>query len=190
MNIIIAGRFETQDQGKSALDALQHEGFARDALAMFYVNPTGQHGIHPGGGDSEESPGARDADKGAAAGGGAGAAVGAAVGLATTPVVGPVGVAAGAGVGAYTGSLGGALKETNDESEVDESAAGGDTRKMTERQAGVLVAVRIDSDTDESKSRAIKALRAQNAADIEHARGRIEDGDWTDFDPREPVQLV
>lgn len=190
MNIIIAGRFETQEQGKSALDALQNEGFTRDALAMFYVNPSGQHDMYPVGGDSDESPGARDADKGAVAGGGAGAAVGAAIGLVATPLVGPAGVVAGAGVGAYTGSLAGALKETNEESEVDENAAGGDNRKMTERQEGVIVAARIDSDMDESRSRAIKTLRAQHAADIEHARGRIEDGDWADFDPREAVLLV
>ena len=189
MNIIIAGRFDTQDQGKSALDALQREGFTRDALAMFYVNPAGQHDISPIGG-FEESPGARDADKGAAAGGGVGAVVGAVVGLATVPVAGPAGVVAGAGAGAYTGSLAGALKQTNDESKVDESADGGDSQKMTERQAGVFVAVRLDGVTDKSRSLAIRALREQNASDIEHAQGQIEGGDWADFDPREPVQLV
>jgi len=190
MNNIIAGRFETQDQGKRAVEALQRDGFKRDALSMFFVNPAGQHDSYPIGGDSDESPGAHDADKGAVAGGGVGAAVGAAIGLATVPFTGPAGVIAGAGVGAYTGSLAGAMKMTNNESKVDESADGSDTRKMTERHSGVLVAVRLDSDTDEARSLAIKALHAQNAADIEHAQGQLVDGDWTDFDPREAVQLV
>lgn len=190
MNTIIAGRFETQDQGKRAVDALQREGFKSDALSMFFVNPAGMHDSYPIGGDSDESPGAHDADKGAAASGGMGAVVGGAVGLAATPFSGPAGVIAGAGVGAYTGSLAGAMKVTNDESEVDEEADGSDTRKMTERESGVLVAVRLDSDTDQTRSHAISALRAQNALDIEHAQGRIVDGNWTDFDPLEAVQLV
>ncbi|MFN3580682.1 MAG: hypothetical protein ACK4VV_09450, partial [Pseudomonas sp.] len=78
MNTIIAGRFETQDQGENALQALKQAGFGEDALSLFYVNPDGQHDIYPIGGDDDDSPGARDADKGAAAGGGVGAAVGAA----------------------------------------------------------------------------------------------------------------
>lgn len=190
MNVIIAGRFDTQEQGASALDALLREGFERDALTMFYVNPAGQHDIHPIGGDSDESPGARNAESGAVEGGGMGAVAGAVVGIAAVPLAGPAGAVAAAGAGAYAGSLAGAMKKTKDESEVEESAGGRDTSKITGRHAGVLVAVRLESDTAESRSQAISVLRAHSASDIEHAQGLIEGGNWVDFDPRDEVHLV
>lgn len=43
MSKIIAGRFETQELRLQALEALQSAGFMRDGLAIFYVNPAGQH---------------------------------------------------------------------------------------------------------------------------------------------------
>lgn len=190
MNTIIAGRFETQDQGQQVLEALQRVGFQRDALALFYVAPHGQHDAFPVGGDQDESPGARDADKGAAAGGGAGAVAGAAVGLATVPLVGPAGLVAATAAGAYTGSLAGAMKKTNHESHADEEVAAADPVKVTERQAGVHVAVRIDSDENDPKTQAIRTLQQHGAVEVEYARGHIEDGNWSDFDPREAVTLV
>lgn len=186
MSTIIAGRFESQEQGQTALEALQSAGFKRDALAIFYVNPAGQHDTYPIGGDSDESAGAHDAGKTAAVGGGAGALAGAAVGMAA----GPVGALAGAGVGAYTGSLAGAMQGTNDDSEADEDRAAGDPRDVTERHSGVHVAVRVDSDTDEPRSVAIRTLQTNGAVEVEYARGQIEGGNWTDFDPREAVKLV
>lgn len=190
MNTIIAGRFETQDQGENALQALKQAGFGEDALSLFYVNPDGQHDIYPIGGDDDDSPGARDADKGAAAGGGVGAAVGAAAGLAAAAVTGPVGIAVGAGVGAYTGSLAGAMKETNEESEVDEVTDGEGSDKLTDRHAGIHVAVRIETGADADLDQAVSILQQQQAADIEHASGLLEDGNWKDFDPRKVVKLV
>jgi hypothetical protein len=193
MNTIIAGRFELQDQGEEVLRALRGAGFPRDAITLFYVNPDGQHDIYPIGGDDDDSPGARDADKGALAGGGLGAAAGLAAGAAAAAVAGPVGVAAAVGVGAYTGSLAGAVNSTNKESEVDEAAEEGEnTRKLTERHAGIHVAVRVDGAgaPDDGQAIAVSTLQSHGARDIEQAEGLLEEGNWKDFDPREVVHLV
>ncbi|MFO7705225.1 MAG: hypothetical protein R6V43_08845 [Halopseudomonas sp.] len=193
MNTIIAARFELHDQGEDVLHALQGAGFPPAAMTLFYVNPHGQHAIHPIGGDDHDSPGARDADKGAATGGGLGAAAGLAVGAAAATVAGPAGLAAAVGVGAYTGSLAGAVSSTNQESEVDEAADHGDnTRQLTDRQAGIHVAVRVDgSDTpDDAQALAVGTLRDHAGMDIEQAEGRLEAGHWTDFDPRNLVHLL
>lgn len=193
MSTIIAGRFELQDQGEEALRALEHAGFSRDALTLFYVNPDGQHDIYPIGGDDDDSPGARDADKGAIKGGGLGAAAGVAAGAAAATVAGPAGLAAAVGIGAYTGSLAGAMSETNKESEVDEAAQEGEnTRKVTDRHAGIHVAVRVDGEKAPADAQvvAIRVLRGHTAKDVEHAEGLLENGTWKDFDPREVVHLV
>ena len=188
MSTIIAGRFETQDQGEQALGALKNEGFGADGVSMFFVNPAGQHAIHPLGGDEDASPGSRATDLGAMAGGGAGALVGAAIAVAAGPVVGAAGLLAGAATGAYTGSLAGAMKETSDEVEYQgtEEYAG----PVTDRHAGVCVAVRIDPDSETTRIRAVQALRDHDALEIEQAQGHIENGDWSDFDPREVVRLA
>ena len=193
MNTIIAGRFELQDQGEEVLRALRGAGFPREAMTLFYVNPDGQHDIYPIGGDDDDSPGARDADKGALAGGGLGAAAGLAAGAAAAAVAGPVGIAAAVGVGAYTGSLAGAVNSTNEESEVDEAAEEGENnRKLTERHAGIHVAVRVDGEgaPDDGQAIAVSTLQSHGAMDIEQAEGLLEEGNWKDFDPREVVHLV
>lgn len=189
MHTIIAGRFELQEQADAALTALRQAGFPRDALAAFYLNPNGQHDIYPIGGDDESSPGARHAGMGAAKGGGVGAAVGAVAGVAATPLIGPVGIAIGAGIGAYTGSLVGAVSNTDKTSDVDEQTGRSSESQpaVTERAPGVLVAVRVESQT---RQHAIDTLRSVGAEDIEHATGELSDGHWKDFDPRAIVQCV
>lgn len=197
MSTIIAGRFESQEHAEQALAALQSAGFARDAISHFYVNPDGQHDIYPIGGDQRASPGSRDAGKGAVAGAGAGAVAGAAIGAAATPVIGPAGIAIGAGLGAYTGSLVGAMSKTDKDSEVDEAEDAGEVshrevvqHQVMERQAGTHVAVRVDDSAELSQPRAVEVLRAAGAADIEKAEGQLVEGHWTDFDPRQVVDLV
>lgn len=186
---IIAGRFVLQDQADAALAALHQAGFPADALAAFYLNPNGQHDIYPIGGDDESSPGARHSGKGAAKGGGVGAAVGAAAGLAATPVLGPVGVAIGAGIGAYTGSLVGAVSSTDKQSDVDEQTGQPSFAQpeITERHAGVLVAVRV---SDDNRQTAIDTLNSLGAEDVEQTEGDLRDGQWHDFDPRTVVRRV
>lgn len=189
MHTIIAGRFTTQDQADIALGELQRAGFPRDALAAFYLNPNGQHDLYPIGGDAESSAGARHSGSGAAKGGGIGAAVGAVAGAAATPVIGPAGIAIGAGLGAYTGSLVGAVSSTDKESDVDEQTGQPSHAQpeVTERAAGVLVAVRV---TDESRQAAIDALSRLGAEDVEQAEGDLRDGHWYDFDPHAVVRRV
>ena len=162
-------------------------------MTHFYVNPDGQHDIFPIGGDEAASPGARESGKGALAGGGIGAVVGAVAGVAATPVAGPLGVPIGAGIGAYTGSLMGAMKKTDKDSEADEvveehaSIHHGD---VTERKAGVHVAVQLEGGGDEDVDRAIRALRAHGAIELERAQGTIRNGSWEDFDPRVVVNVL
>ncbi|PRB79866.1 hypothetical protein [Pseudomonas sp. MYb185] len=189
MHTIIAGRFELQDQADAALATLRQVGFPNDALAAFYLNPNGQHDIYPIGGDDESSAGARHSGLGAAKGGGIGAAVGAAAGAVTTPIIGPVGIAIGAGVGAYTGSLIGAVSSTDKESDVDEQTGrpSYEQPKVTERAPGVLVAVRVD---EQSQQEAIDALRRSGAADIEQTEGDLRNGQWHDFDPHAVVRRI
>lgn len=196
MSYIIAARFEDQDHGERAVSALREAGFSPDGISLFYVNPHGQHDIYPIGGDEEASPGSRESGKGAVAGGGVGAVVGAVAGLAATPVAGPLGVAIGAGIGAYTGSLAGAMGKTDQHSGVDEAESRGELseeemaeHKALERKAGTYVAVRT-GDSNPHQERAIRLLRTQGGADIEHAEGELREGRWTDFDPRSVVNLV
>jgi hypothetical protein len=56
------------------------------------------------------------------------------------------------------------------------------------RPAGVLVAVRVLSEGAEDM--AAETLRQAGAIDIEHAKGVWQEGEWKDFDPVAPIQLV
>ncbi|MEX0603936.1 MAG: hypothetical protein WD623_10315 [Marinobacter sp.] len=73
---------------------MQEAGFEKASLSVFFVNPHGQHEVHPVGGDESVSPGAEGAGKGAWAGAGVGAAAGAAAGS----VAGLVGAVLGGGL--------------------------------------------------------------------------------------------
>lgn len=194
MSTIIAGLMPDQDHALTAIAALNDAGIPAERMTHFYVNPDGQHDIYPIGGDERTSPGARESGKGAVAGGGIGAAVGAVAGIAATPVAGPLGVAIGAGIGAYTGSLMGAMKKTDKHSEVDEVVeehAAIQPDNITERKAGIHVAVQADENGNEEQvQRVIRTLRAHGAMEVEQAEGTIRDGSWDDFDPRAVVNLV
>ncbi|WP_179959457.1 hypothetical protein [Marinobacter changyiensis] len=185
MGQIIAGRFDVHENAELVHQALQDAGFEAASLSIFFVNPHGQHGTHPIGGDESASPGAENAGKGAGAGAGVGAAAGAAAGSAA----GPLGAVIGGGVGAYTGSLAGALQSTDESSEVNKAAtdANEPDNQFTERKSGVHLAVDV-SNGDAKK--AIEVLRTYKAEDIEQAEGTLRDGKWVDFDPTRAVRLV
>ena len=189
MSTIIAGRFDTQEQAAKVCASLQNAGFSGDHISQFYVNPHGQHAIYPIGGDESASPGSKDSGHGALVGGGIGAAAGVAAGIAAIPVVGPIGAVVGAGIGAYTGSLVGAMEKTDKDSEVDEivEEAPPKEQQLTERHAGVHVAVKVTAD---NRSDAISVLRKHQAAGLEEAQGELTNGEWVDFDPREAVKLL
>lgn len=182
MTKIIAGRFEQQSQAQHAIDEILRAGFSEDQVSSFYLNPNGQHGTYPLGGDHDKSPGAENTAPGRTAGMATGGAVGAAVGALTTPLTGPLGAVTGAFVGAHIGSVAGTLSNMEDDGE---AAA---RHQVPVRHAGMVVAVSVpDASLEE---RAIDALRAVGAADIEYSEGNIVNGDWADFDPSLPPHFV
>lgn len=177
---IVAGRFEQQADADAAIAELMRQGFARDQVTSFFVNPPGEHAKFPIGGDRAESPGAEKAGTGAVAGAAVGGAVGIGLGLAATPVVGPVALPTAAGLGAYMGALAGALGKMED--------APAD-RPHTEappevRRAGIVVAAHAPE--PEQRASALEVLQASGAKDVETAEGHWRDGKWIDFDPVAP----
>jgi hypothetical protein len=173
MEDIIAGRFQTEDETRSAAQSLTNI-VSKNDICIFFNNQPGAH-------DSDEDA-ASSGDQGAAKGAGAGAASGgAAIGtvgaLAGGPVVGAVAAAVGGYVGSLAGTAGG-LPE------------GGEGTKGAQHQrpAGMMLAVRIANAGD--TERIVERLRQHGAADIERAKGTWQNGDWVDFDPVAPPQLV
>lgn len=183
MTTIIAGRLQQQSAVDETTEELVRAGFARDRIASFYVNPPGQHDAYPIGGDHAVSAGAKQTGKGAALG----VAAGAATGFAAAPFLGPVGAITGGLLGAHVGGLVGSLSEMKEPGETGEHAEDIDNAAPL-RHAGLLLATAID-DGDQEDS-VIRIFRAMGATDIERAEGRIEHGDWIDFDPASPPALV
>jgi hypothetical protein len=175
MTRIIAGRYEQQSHAQNAIDEILRAGFSEDQVSSFFLTPAGQHGTYPLGGDHDKSPGAENTAPGRTAGMATGGAVGAAVGALTTPLTGPLGAVTGAFVGAHIGSVAGSLSNMEDDGE---AAA---HHQVPVRHAGMLVAVGVPDENAEE--RAIDALRATGAFDIEYSEGTIVNGDWADFDP-------
>lgn len=181
---IIAGVVETQEAADGIIAALTTQGFGKDDITSFYLNPPGQHDTY-----AHHDAGTKQAGKtaaaGAAIGGVTGLAIGTAAAVAAEPGITAIGAIAGAGVGAYVGSLAGGLKGTEhagrDEGSVEEPGG---------RNAGYLIAVRVDG---AAESKVIDTLRAHGAHSVERASGAWSPGAepaWTDFDPRTPVQRV
>jgi hypothetical protein len=188
---IIAGRFHTQAEADRALAALQNAGLESGEYGSFFLNPPGQHAIHPIGGDAHTSEGASEAGKtggvGAAIGGAAGLVIGTAAAAVAAPGFTPAAAIGGAGVGAYVGSLAGSLSGTHDsdpavvrETPPEEAPA--------ERPSGIIVAVCVDRSGTEDL--ALRALRDAGALEVERAQGDWREGSWIDFDPRRAPQLV
>jgi hypothetical protein len=178
MDTIIAGRFDTFAAARQAEAVLMGSDFTAEDICTFYVNPPGQHGTYPIGGDEYADDGSRksddDAGKGAAIGGALGVGAGIAAGAAA-PVAAAAVVAA-AGVGAYTGSLAGALHGLGDDEGKKDAAPPAEPRK-----AGVLVAVRAEDDSAALNAREI--FKQSGASDVEIAKGTWRNGEWVDFDP-------
>lgn len=178
MPTIIAGHFQLQDEVERAKRALAEASFAEDRICAFFVNPPGQHDMTPIGGDQLLSPGAKETPEGVVEGAAAGGAVGIAIGAATSPLTGPAGPIVGGLVGAHVGSLFSFSKMK----EAGEGEAGGGAENRAEpRRAGMLVAVALSDPSQEA--RALDVLRGLGAHHLERAEGRVENGDWVDFDP-------
>src|SRR5471030_3202589 len=111
MSLIIAGHFPTKSRADLAVETLLASGIRHDSMCTFALNPPGQHGKFPIGGDHDESKGAAHAGRSAATGAAIGGVVGATAGVAAAAAIGPVAIVGGAAVGAYLGSLAGALDQ-------------------------------------------------------------------------------
>lgn len=181
MATIIAGGFETYVDAQAALQGLRDAGVNPEFVCEFRVNPPGMHDRTAIGGDRDESPGARNADKGAVKGGAVGAVAGAVVGLTATPLLGPAGVAAGAAVGAYTGSLAGGMKAGVDQEPQPDHT--------TMRPAEALVAVNIDG-AGVAEVDIVRIFEGAGAWQIERAEGTWANGEWADFDAVMPPRLI
>lgn len=181
MATIIAAGFENYEQSQAALARLAAEGVNDEWTCEFAVNPPGMHDQTPIGGDHDKSAGAEHAHGGAAKGLAAGAAIGAVAGAAITPLIGPAGIVAGAGVGAYTGSLVGGMKAG-----VDKEVQPDDT---VVRPAETLVAVNADMAGIDG-DRIVRLFEECGAWQIERAEGTWADGEWSDFNPVLPPNLI
>jgi hypothetical protein len=185
MSTIVAGHFQLQDQVDQARNELVRAGFAEDRISAFFLNQPGQHDMTPIGGDNVTSPGAQESPEGVVEGAATGGAVGAAIGLATSVVTGPVGPIVGGLVGAHVGSLY-SLSKMKDRGEGEEGGHG--ENQYEPRKPGMLVAVALDA--PEEEQRALEVLNRLGSDHIERAHGTIENGDWTDFDPRSLPVLI
>lgn len=186
MSTILAGHFQLQDEIQHAREELVRAGFADDQISAFYLNQPGQHNLTPIGGDHLVSPGAKESTVGVVEGEMTGGAVGAAIGAATIPVTGAIGPIVGGLVGAHVGSLY-SFHKMKDRGEHEEGDSDNENQ-MVVRPAGMLIAVACASSAEED--RALDLLRRLGAHHIEKAQGTITGGDWTDFDPLSPPQLV
>ena len=182
MSMIIAGRFQLQDEVDRARSALVEAGFEADRISGFYLSQPGQHDVTPIGGDNLQSPGAKDTPEGVVQGMATGGAVGVAVGAATSPITGPIGPIVGGLVGGHIGSLF-SFSKMKDRGEPEE----GGENMVEPRVPGMMIAVALP---DGDEARAIDVLRNLGAQRIERAQGTITAGDWKDFDPLSLPQYI
>jgi hypothetical protein len=192
MATIIAGRVETQQRADDLIAQLQSRGIAASDMQAFYVNPPGQHGTYPIGGDMEADPGTEEAGLGQASGIAAGAAAGLAAGAvagAAVPPLAPIIAVAMAGVGAHVGGMAGALASTRtpDEEKKETETKAPDADAIDMRRGGMMLAVRVDP---ANQRKVIDVLRAAGVEDLERAQGDWQDGQWVDFDPLAPPHKI
>ncbi|MDQ8022107.1 MAG: hypothetical protein REI94_09720 [Moraxellaceae bacterium] len=183
MSHIVAARFATFDQARDATREAMRAGFAQQDVTTFFVNPPGQNHGYALGGDEFADRGAKDSSRTAVMGAGIGACIGTVLGavIAVATEVPAAGAAVTGGIGAYVGSLMGAMGGTRDASR---PARPG--RSLGVRHSGVLVAVRVD---EQSESEAAQVLSRTGGVDVEEADGVWRDGTWSDFDPVRPPVL-
>lgn len=192
MATIIAGRVETQQRADDLMAQLQSKGLSAGDMQAFYVNPPGQHGTYPIGGDVDADTGMKETSVGQASGIAAGAAAGLAAGAiagAVIPPLAPVLAVAMAGVGAYAGSMAGAMAATRtaEEEKRETETSTPDHDAYDTRRGGMMLAVRVEPANEQL---VIDALQAAAVEDIERTQGDWQDGQWVDFDPLRPPPKI
>lgn len=177
MSPIVAARFKTFAEAERVRSTLLRHGYRREDISVFFVNPAGQHDKFPIGGDELVDPGARNTPHTAALGAAFGAGLGIIIGTLVVVVsdIPAIAAAITGGIGAYVGSLIGSMQGTRS---AQRPARAG--HSMGARHAGVLVAVKVQRDSEEL---AVRVLRDAGGLDIEHDSGELENGEWRDFDP-------
>jgi hypothetical protein len=183
MSRIVAARFERSVDADAALEELKRAGFARHEVDSFAVNPPGQHGLHPAGGDSYSDAGARDAGVGAALGALIGLPIGIAAGVMGAIDFGTLSIPLTAALGALVGAFAGAMARLHGASQREATPA-----HPVEMPAGRMIAVLVERPATEP--RAIDILKRHGARDLGRAEGDWRDGSWRDFDPRVPLATV
>ncbi len=192
MATIIAARVETQQRADDLMSQLQSRGIAAVDMQAFYVNPPGQHGSYPIGGDVDADTGTEDANVGQASGIAAGAAAGLAAGAvagAIIPPLAPIIAVAMAGVGAHVGGMAGALASTrtSDEEKQETESSSPDKDAVDMRRGGMTLAVRVEPANEKT---VIDLLSASAVEDLERAQGDWQEGQWADFDPLKPPHKI
>ncbi len=192
MATIIAARVETQQRADDLMAQLQSRGIAVDDMQAFYVNPPGQHGTYPIGGDMDADTGTEESNVGQASGIAAGAAAGLAAGAiagAAIPPLAPIIAVAMVGVGAHVGGMAGALAatRTSDEEKQQTETRAPDADAVDMRRGGMTLAVRVDPGTEKT---VIDLLGAAAVEDLERAQGEWSAGEWVDFDPLSPPHKI
>lgn len=181
MAIIVAGRFDHIQPAESAIGALQRVAVPPHSISKFHLNPSGAHGVLPGGGDVHADAGSETASGGSIAGAAVGAA---ALATAAAVVAPPLAAVAAAAVGAYTGSLVGALSQMKDKTEATPEA------DAPARKAGIIVAVNA-SDSGLSTEQIATVLKQHGSDTVELAEGNWKAGEgWDDFDPTSTPHLI
>lgn len=183
MSNIVAGRFERSLDADAALDALLREGFPEAEIDSFAVNPPGQHGLHPAGGDVHSDAGARHAGYGAIIGGALGLVIGLVIGSIASLHFGAPALWLTGGAGALLGAFAGVMSHLHDATRLDHTP-----EHPLEMPAGRMIAVCVDRAG--SEPRAVSVLRVYGAREVGRAQGQWRDGGWKDFDPRSPLAAV
>jgi hypothetical protein len=193
MSTIVNGNFQDLNAAKRAVTDLLNTGFTPDRTSCFSVNIPGRHAdthtseasVVAADAIAKEAP---EAAGGAISGAAVGGAIGAAVALATLPVLGPMVAAAALGVGAYSGSLYGALGSMSSAANTAPDASNMPVQNAQHRQSGTLVAVVAGDEVQQDTAKRI--LHSHGAHNIELRDGTLQNGQWLDFNPNLPMQLM
>jgi hypothetical protein len=191
MSLIIAGRFQTFPKAEAAAQRLFARGFLEEDVTLFYVAPSGQHGLIGTGGDHYAEASAHEVSKGAGQGVTIGAVLGAIVGAAVFVLFKAPWLAAvlAAGAGAYVGSLVGAMAHARSGKRAAASSTSTDNHGLANavdpRHSGVVVAVHV---APELQTEAAAILRDAGGKEVERASGQWRNGRWADFDPVKPPE--
>ena len=183
MSRIVAGRFERSIDADAALEALRRDGFPDAEIDAFAVNPPGQHGLTPIGGDVHEDAGTYGAGATAAIGAGVGLLVGMVIGAIVSLHLGAPAFWIIAGLGALVGAFAGVMSRLHDPRPAEHTP-----EHPVEIPAGRMIAVCVDRAG--SEPRAVAILRTHGARGVGRAQGQWRDGTWRDFDPRTPLAAV